>query len=58
MCQCKGPWLMAGVCVCVCVEQADPERYYEHAEQVTPDDRPLDYVRLKVCKCLRVGTSR
>jgi hypothetical protein len=49
---------MAGVCVCVCVEQADPERYYEHAEQVTPDDRPLDYVRLKVCKCLRVGISR
>ena len=27
--------------------QVNPERYFEHAEQVTPDDKPLDYVRLK-----------
>ena len=37
--------------------QVTPERYFEHAEQVTPDDKPLAYIRLKVSRlpCGRRG---
>lgn len=38
--------------------QVNPEKYFEHAEQTVPDDKPMEYVKVKVRVVLRAGRTR